>query len=194
VCKREGKREMIERTIGKHVKFGYILADSWFSSVENIRFIGKERKKGRFVRIVRMGIPDGELVPVYIKGLRFPVILYKQVFKNKDWTVGVRYPVTNEGTMTGDRFKTLYKKRWSIEVYYESIKQNVSIGDSPARTKRTQSNHIFASIYGYVKLELARVNHGCNHFAMKSMIYPASLKWAIELLSTFNMGDNGTLA
>jgi hypothetical protein len=127
-------------------------------------------------------------VPVYLKDLKFPVTLYKQVFKNKDGTAGVRYLVTNEGTMTGDRFKTLYKKRWSVEVYHESIKQNVSIGDSPARTKRTQSNHIFASIYGYVKLELAGVNHEYNHFAMKSMIYPASLKRAMELLSTFYYG------
>jgi hypothetical protein len=70
----------------------------------------------------------------------------------------------------------------------------VSIGDSPARRKRTQSNHIFASIYGYEKLELARINHGYNHFAMKWMIYLASLKRAMEVLSTFNMGDNGILA
>jgi hypothetical protein len=39
------KNEMIERTIQKHVKFGYILADSWFSSGENMRYIGKNGKK-----------------------------------------------------------------------------------------------------------------------------------------------------
>jgi hypothetical protein len=58
----------------------------------------EERRQGHFVKI----IPDGEPVPVYLKGLRFPVILYKQVYKNKDGTAGVRYPVTNEGTMTAD--------------------------------------------------------------------------------------------
>jgi hypothetical protein len=69
--KNEMMREMIGRTIQKHVKFGYILGDSWFSSAENMRCIGKkrktfifeindnrlaaeneeERKKGHFVRI-----------------------------------------------------------------------------------------------------------------------------------------------
>jgi hypothetical protein len=113
------------------VKFGYILADSWFASVENMRFIEKKRKKfivevndnrlvagdererkqGRFVRIDRMGISDGEPVPVYLKDLRFPVILYKQALKNKDGTEGVRYLVTNDGTMEGGRFETLYKRR-----------------------------------------------------------------------------------
>jgi hypothetical protein len=37
-------RDMINRTIRKHLKFGYILADSWFASVENMRFIEKKGK------------------------------------------------------------------------------------------------------------------------------------------------------
>jgi hypothetical protein len=96
--------------------------------------------------------------------------------------------------MSGDWFKTLYKRRWSVEVYHESIKQNTSIGKSPAHTARTQSKHIFAAIYAYVKLELAKMNHGYNHFAVKAQIYMASLRKAMELLSAFNMGDNGALA
>jgi hypothetical protein len=210
----EMMRDMISQTIRKHVKFGYILADSWFASAENMGFIekkgkafifeindnrlaaasGQEREKGHFVRIDRMEIPDDEPARVYLKDLKFPVTLYKQVFKNKDGTAGVRYLVTNDETMTGGRFKTLYKKRWSVEVYHESIKQNTGIGSSPAHRERTQSNHVFAAIYGYVKLELAKLNHGYNHFAIKSQIYMASLKRAMELLSAFNMGDNGVLA
>jgi uncharacterized protein YegP (UPF0339 family) len=61
----------------------------------------------------------------------------KEVFKNKDGTIGVRYLVTNDETMTGDRFKTLYKKRWSVEVYHESIKQNTSVEHWPAYTVKT---------------------------------------------------------
>jgi hypothetical protein len=100
-------------------------------SVENMRFIekkgkafifeindnrlaaasGQEREKGHFARIDRMEIPDGEPVSVYLKDLRFPVILYKQVFKNRDGSTGVRYLVTNDKTTDSDRFKTLYKKR-----------------------------------------------------------------------------------
>jgi hypothetical protein len=51
---------------------------------------------------------------------------------------------------------------------------------------------MFASIYAYAKLEVAKLNRGYNHFAVKSQIYLASLKRAMELLSAFNMGDNGT--
>ncbi|MDR1301208.1 MAG: transposase [Treponema sp.] len=42
--KNEMMRDMISQTIQKHVKFGYILADSWFASVENMRFIEKKGK------------------------------------------------------------------------------------------------------------------------------------------------------
>jgi hypothetical protein len=169
--KNEMMRDTINRTIQKHVKFGSILADSWFASAENMRFIKKKGKtfifeikdnrlaaaseqegeQGCFIRRDRMEIPDEVPVPVYLKDLKFAVILYKQVFKNKDGSAGVRYLVNNDETMSGDRFKTLSKKRWSVEVYHESIKQNTSRGSSPAHTERTQSNHIFASIYAYVK-------------------------------------------
>jgi uncharacterized protein YegP (UPF0339 family) len=97
-------------------------------------------------------------------------MLYKQVFKNKDGSTGLRYLVTNDETMGGDRFKTLYKIRWSVEVYHESIKQNTAIGMSPAHTERTQSNHVFAAIYAYGKLELAKLNHGYYHFAVKANV------------------------
>jgi hypothetical protein len=58
-----------------------------------------------------MGTADEEPIPVCLKDLKFQVPLYKQVFNNKDGTAGVRYLVTNDETMEGDRFKTLYKKR-----------------------------------------------------------------------------------
>jgi heterodisulfide reductase subunit B len=75
-------------------------------------------------------------------------------------------------------------------VYHESIKQNTPIGSSPAYTMKTRSNHVFAAIYAYVKLEVIKLNHGFNHFSVKSQIYLASLKAAMELLSAFNVGDN----
>jgi hypothetical protein len=36
-------RDMIKRRIQKPVKFGYIMADSWFASTENKRFIEKKK-------------------------------------------------------------------------------------------------------------------------------------------------------
>jgi hypothetical protein len=101
----EMAREKIERTIQKHVKFGYS-GGLVFASVESMRFLFEEsdnrraavsegkREKGLFIRIDRMGTPGEGPVPVYLKALGFPVLPYKQIFKNKDRMAGVRYPVT----------------------------------------------------------------------------------------------------
>jgi hypothetical protein len=49
-----------------------------------------------------------------------------------------------------EAFKTLYKKRWSVEEYHQSLEQNTSLAKSPARTVTTQSNHLFASLVAYI--------------------------------------------
>jgi hypothetical protein len=102
-----------------------------------------------------------------LKNLQFEVNLYRQVFKNKDGPAGERYLAINDKTMTGDRFKALYKKRRGVEARHESIRQNTPTGSSPAHTVKTRNNHVFAPIYGHVKLELIKLNHGYNHYAVK---------------------------
>jgi len=44
ITKNEMMQEMIKRQIQSQVKFRYILADSWYSSTENMRFIRKKEK------------------------------------------------------------------------------------------------------------------------------------------------------
>ena len=66
-----------------------------------------------------------------------------------------------------DHIYEIYQKRWRIEEYHKSIKQNSSLEKSPARTVRSQKNHLFASIIGYCKLELLKIKTHLNHFALK---------------------------
>jgi len=205
ITKNEMMKEMIKRQIQNAVKFRYILADSWYSSAENMRFIDKKKKVfifelknnrlitdsvekrnlGTFERIDQSILPEGKPIKVWIKDLEFPVVLFKQIFTNKDETVGERFLVSNELTLTDEQFKTLYKKRWSVEEYHKSLKQNASIGSSPAHTERTQSNHIFSSMYAYVKLEKLKLATGLNHFAFTTRIYMASMKTAMTTFQDY---------
>jgi hypothetical protein len=66
-----------------------------------------------------------------------------------------------------------------VEEYHKSLKQNASIRSSSAHQERTQSNHIFAAIFGYVKLEKLKLATGHNHFALKTKMYMASLQTAM---------------
>jgi hypothetical protein len=206
--KNEMMQEMIQRQIRNQVKFKYILADTWYSSAENMRFINKrgkififelkenrqvtdteqKRNDGIFERLDEIAIPEGQPVNVWIKDLKFPVVIFKQVFKNKDGTQGKRFLVSNDLTLTDEQFKTLYKKRWSVEEYHKSLKTNASIGKSPAHTERTQSNHIFAAIYAYIKLERLKIATGRNHFSLKTTIYTAAMKTALIVFR--KLGEN----
>jgi len=208
VTKNEIMQEMIKRQMQNQVKFRYILADSWFSSTENMRFIAKRKKvfifelkenrlitdsekkrnAGAFERLEQAEVPENKPIKVWIKDLEFPVFLFKQVFKNKDGTYGQRFLVSNDFTLTDDQFKTLYKKRWGVEEYHKSLKQNASIGNSPAHTERTQSNHIFSAIFAYVKLEKLKLATHLNHFALKTEVYMASIKTAMRAF--YDLCDN----
>jgi hypothetical protein len=126
-------------------------------------------------------VPEERPADVWIKDLEFSVRIFKQVFINKDGTRGQRFLASNDLTLTGGRFITLYKKRRGVaeplvREYHKSLKQNTSIGNSPAPTERTQSNHLFAAIFAYVKLEMLKLSTKLNHFAMKAKIYMASMK------------------
>jgi hypothetical protein len=199
VTKNEMMQGMIKMHIQNQVKFKYILADSWYTSAENRRFIAqkkkvfifelkgnrqvtdseRKRKQGGFERLDELNISEEKPEKVWIRDVEFPVLVFKQVFTNKDGTSGQRFLVSNDLTLTDEQFRTLYKKRWSVEEYHKSLKQNASIGNSPAHTERTQGNHIFAAIFAYVKLEMLKRVTKQNHFAMKTKIYMASMRTAM---------------
>jgi Transposase DDE domain len=202
VSKNDLMLQMIAKAIANGLIFKYIIADSWFASVANMRFIKQkkkififdmqsnrlaamsqaERKAGNWTRIDELKIPNNKPVQVWLKDLEFPVLLTKQIFTNKDNSTGYRFLVSNELSLTDDQFTTIYKKRWSVEEYHKSLKQNVSIGKSPTRTEKTQTNHLYASMLGYIKLEKLKFANKMNHFAMKTKIYNQALKAAFKEL------------
>jgi hypothetical protein len=203
VTKNEMMQQMIEQALANQLQFGYILADTWFASADNMRFIDRKKKhfifdlkdnrlaalseqdrnRGEWTRIEQLELPDNTPVAVWLKELEIPLLLFKQVFTNQDNTTGLRFLVSNQSDLSADQFITLYKKRWRVEEYHKSIKQNASIAQSPARKAKTQSNHLFASIFAYVKLEQLRFAHALNHFALKTKIYQAALKAAFKELA-----------
>ena len=132
-----------------------------------IVFSEEESKKGQYQNINSLDIEDEEMREVWLKNLSFPVKLLKKVFKNEKGTAGTLYLVTNDLNIDADQTYEIYKKRWRIEEYYKSIKQNGSLTKSPTKVSVSQSNHIFASIIAYCKLEFLRIKTALNQFALK---------------------------
>lgn len=202
ITKNELLQQMVQQNIHNQLKFKYVLADSWYGSSGNMLFIHKKKKKfifemkgnrltalsdkarnkGQWTRMNQLDIPDNTAIKVWLKDLQISVLLTKQVFTNKDSSIGVRFLVSNDFSLSDDDFTTIYKKRWSVEEYHKSLKQNAAVAKSPTRTIKTQSNHFFAAILAYVKLEKLKFINQMNHFAMKSKIYLAAHKAAFKEL------------
>ena len=184
------------------VKYKYILFDKWFASIKNLVFIEEELKKkfvcpiksnrkialtkeeknkGKYVNISSIDIEGGSSRLIYLEGYERPLRLITQVVKNgDDGESTYLYLVTNDIDLSFDEVLEIYKRRWKIEEYHKSLKQNLKIEHSPTKVETSQRNHIHLAVLGFIKLEKLRLNHKINHFAIKEKIYIEALKVAYE--------------
>ena len=202
------KNEMVQERLRilvqqNQLKFKYVLWDTWFTSKENLDFLHYEIKKkfvvalksnrtlalskaeklqGQFKKIEELDLQTNQRYEVWLKGLDFPVLLVKQVFTNKDGSTGVLYLITNDLELLFTEICTIYQKRWNVETFHKSLKQNAALEKSPTKYEVTQSNHIFASMIAYSKLEIMRINHDMNHFQLKNKLYIKAIKAAFDEL------------
>jgi len=186
--KNELFRNLVAQAVKSKVLFEHVLADNWFGSKANMAFIHNDLQKlfiigiksnrtlalsennaknGQYTKVKDLEIEEDIAHTVWLKGLDFPVRLLKKVFKNENGSTGVLYLVSNDMTSCAARLYEVYQKRWRIEEFHKSVKQNASLAKSPTKTVRTQCNHIFAAIVAYCKLEFMKLKTKMNHFAIK---------------------------
>ncbi len=67
----------------------------------------------------------------------------------------MRYLVTSDSTLTANQLITIYQKRWKVEEYHRSLKQNASLAKSPTRTPTTQTNHFVTALWTFTACLLA---------------------------------------
>ena len=125
-------------------------------------------------------------VTVYLEGVQFALLLIKQVFTNEDGSTGTQYLVTSDTTLNGNGIATIYQKRWNVEPYHKSLKQDASLEKSPTQTVTTQTNHLFAALCSYIKLELLKGDTQLNHFALKAKLYLNAVQSAYATLRELN--------
>jgi hypothetical protein len=203
VTKNELMRSTIDICMKNKIKFTWVLFDSWFSSVDNMEhvklghekeFIGalksnrlvalteEDRKNKKFTRIDQIKWSEQEAVTGWLKELKFPVRLVRQVFTDKDGSTGTLYLACSQLTADWSTITAIYKKRWNVEVYHKSLKSNAALAKSPARRVNAQSNHIFASIITVFKMERLKIKTKMNHFALKTRLYLKAIRSAFDEL------------
>ena len=207
--KNEYLQELFVQAINNQLLFKYVLADSWYCSSDNMKFIHKKgkffifdiksnrlacfeksTKNTVFQRLDQIDLAQNIPTLLYLKDLSIPILLCKQIFKNENGTIGIRYLASNDLNLNAAEFDQIYNKRWSIEEYYKSSKQNTALGKSPTKTIITQKNHVFSSFLAYIKFEKLKFSEKLNHFALKSKLYLAAIKAAYLELSTIKSKKN----
>lgn len=206
--KNELYRQMLKACAKNRMKFRYVLNDVWYASSENMIYVKEDlkkefimpiktnrkvalslerKKRGEYEQVASVELEPGTAVEVYVEQVEFPLLLVKQVFKNEDGTEGVLYLVSSDVTLDYERLTTIYKRRWKVEEYHKSLKSNASLAKSPTKTIRTQSNHVFASIYAFVKLERLKMATKMNHFALRSLMYLKAVRAAFGELQALRV-------
>src|SRR5258708_6527695 len=203
VSKNQYYRELLTAAKRNQIPFRYVLSDVWYSAAENMLFIKHDldkdfvmplkanrkvalseqaKRDGQWVRLDQKALEANTCVEIYLESVDFPLLLLKQVFVNEDGSTGIQYLVSSDTTLTAQAMTTIYRKRWNVEPYHKSLKQNASLEKSPTQTVTTQTNHLFASLWAYIKLEWLRKATKLNHFALTSKLYVAALQSAFDSL------------
>jgi hypothetical protein len=203
VTKNELMRSMLDVCLKNKLEFRFVLFDIWFSSKENMCYIKETLEKdficalkanrlvavsaedyqnNRFISIEDLPWQEETLFTVWLKDVPFPVLIVRQVFVNKDGSTGILYLACSDTTVKREFILTTYQKRWPIEVFHKSLKQNAALGKAPVRRITTQNNHVFAALYAFFKLECLKIKRHLNHFSLRAHLFLKATRVAFDEL------------
>lgn len=170
--KKEGKtkndyfREMVSEIISWGVKPRIVTGDSWYSGVENLKFLRNQKlgflfgiEKNRTVsneprkycQVRTLEIPDEGLV-THLK--EFGLIkLFRKDFKKEDSRHYILYLPEPEKVKetTRSEFITIHDVHWGIETFHRAIKQVCGICRFRVRDTQAIKTHIFCSLHAFIK-------------------------------------------
>jgi hypothetical protein len=132
-------REMIKLAVERGIKPEAVIADTWYSSLNNLKMIRdlnlnwimglkKNRKINRDIELKDLEIPQ-EGLKVHLRGYGW-ITVYRFVAKNGR----TDYIGTNIELPTQEKILGYVKKRWNIEIYHRELKQTCGLERCQART------------------------------------------------------------
>jgi len=174
-------KELILRAKTLKFKPFYVLADAWYGSVENMKFLDKQNlkfifgtkpnrlasiTKNVYVNISNLDWTKKQVQKVWLKEYGY-VLVARIVFKDES----IRYVVTNDLELTD--FNTLKKHndhRWNIETFHRGIKQTTGIEKCYSILEKSQRSHIFACFVAFLKLEYTRLKDQITWYEQKAQL------------------------
>ena len=175
-------KDMLKRAKDRGFLPFYVLMDSWYSSIDNLKLIAKKlnwnficnlksnRKvsvyQGTYISIADLDLAEKQVRKVWLKEYGF-ILVCKIVDKDGDIT----YLATSDLTLLHyDDFIAHFQHRWKIEEFHRGIKQTTGIEKCYSTLASSQKTHIFASFIAFIKLEVRRLKEHISWYEQKAII------------------------
>jgi putative transposase len=176
---------MLQAAQERGVEPGYVLFDSWYSSLENLKLVRAYRwwwltrlKSNRQVNPDGSGnvaistleiAPSGR--PVHLKGYGF-IKVFRTISPQGD----AEYWATSQLDMRVYQLEEQQKQAWAIENYHRGIKQCCGTKKAQVRSASAQVRHISLSIRVFVRLEVHRLKTGMSRYEAKTATIRAAIR------------------
>jgi hypothetical protein len=172
-------RDMLDVAAKRGVKPKYVLFDTWYASLENLKHIRSmgwafltRLKSNRLVRVDHGPVRAlgehaiaAEGTVVWVPGYG-ELKVFRIVATNGD----ASHWATNDPELTPARREELAGWSWNIEEFHRGLKQHTGVERCAVRRIRGQLNHIGLSIRAFVRLEYHRIKSGISWFQAKTEI------------------------
>lgn len=177
--KNEHFRDMLSIARARGFGPSYVLFDSWYSSLDNLKLIDSygwnwlsRLKSNRQVNPDGSGNIAVSSIEIGDQGRRVHLRGYGfiKVFRTVSPDGDAQYWATNDCDMTPSQHEGLCKQSWSIENYHRGIKQCCGIEKAQVRSASAQVRHISLSIRAFVRLEVHRLATGVSWYEAKADI------------------------
>ena len=160
-------KDMLVIALDRGFKPRYVVFNSWFSSLDNLKFGRKHKRKWltqlKKNRIVDFNEPlESKTIPA--EGLRVHLRGYGfvRVFQTDGPNGIVKYWAASENDLSFEKFDILRRIRWRIEEFHHALKQCCGVSRCQARNAVSQLSHITASIMAFIRFEIVRIKRNIS--------------------------------
>lgn len=174
--------DMLKRAKQRGFSPLYVLMDSWYSSVENLKHIARTAKwqwitnlksnrqvsvdKGAYVAIADLDLAEKQVRKVWLKEYGFVLVC---LIVDRDG--GKTYLATSDLSLTDyETFTAHFHHRWAVEEFHRGIKQTTGIEKCYSTKASSQKTHIFAAFMTFVRLERTRLTRRITWYEQKAII------------------------
>jgi hypothetical protein len=178
-------RELLIQAKRREVKPEAVIADSWYSSLDNLKAIRnldwnwvmglrKNRSVNKKEKLEDLIIPEKGLL-VHLRGYGW-ITVFRFVSSNRR----TDYIGTNIQNPTRQQIKSLVRKRWEIEVFHRELKQTCGLEHCQSRNGRAQRNHIVLSVLSWIKTADVRRNNNFTFYQQQWDTIKQAITWQLK--------------